>query len=202
MKLSKGAIRGRVKTDLRIEFTEEPLTAHSGLELFRRFLEHSGFVSKLEAVFADRGFDNDYGSLRMTLATIGLLLLGGSRLRHLEVLARDPLFQRFARLLRVPSERTLSRWLKETTSFYRDRLQALLQEIAFATLERSSLHRATLDLDGTVIRTGACVELELHRGVPRGRRRGSRRCAAAFGRHVDRRLEPDDGDRRGWISTQ
>ncbi len=158
MKLRKRSIRGRVKGDLPIEFTNEPLTAHAGLELFRRFLEHAGFVSKLEAVFADRRFDSDYGSLRMTLATIALLLVGGSRLRHIEVLARDPLFRRFARLLRVPSERTLSRWLKETTSFYRDRLQALLREIAFATFVRSQLRRATLDLDGTVIRTGECVD--------------------------------------------
>jgi hypothetical protein len=157
VKLRKDAIRGRVKADLPIEFTDEPLTAHAGLELFRRFLDRSGFVAQLEAVFADRRFDSDYGSLRMTLATIALLLVGGSRLRHIEVLARDPLFRRFARLLRVPSERTLSRWLKETTSFYRDRLQTLLREIAFATFQGRALSRATLDLDGTVIRTGDCV---------------------------------------------
>jgi hypothetical protein len=158
MKLRKRSIRGRVKSDLPIAFTDEPLTAHAGLELFRRFLVGSGFVSKLEAVFADRRFDSDYGSLRMTLATIALLLVGGSRLRHLEVLARDPLFGRFARLLRVPSERTLSRWLKQTTSYYRDRLQVLLREIAFDTFRSARLHRATLDLDGTVIRTGECVD--------------------------------------------
>ncbi len=158
MKLRKRSIRGRVKGELPIEFTDEPLTAHAGLELFQRFLGQSGFVAKLEAIFADRRFDSDYGSLRMALATIGLLLVGGSRLRHLEVLARDPLFRRFARLLRVPHERTLSRWLKETTSFYRDRLQVLLREIAFATFLGSELCRVTLDLDGTVIRTGDCVE--------------------------------------------
>jgi hypothetical protein len=158
VKLRKGSIRARVKGDLPIEFADEPLTAHAGLELFRRFLVHSGFVARLEAVFADRRFDSDYGSLRMALATIALLLVGGSRLRHIEILARDPLFRRFARLLRVPSERTLSRWLKETTSFYRDRLQALLREIAFATFLGRELRRATLDLDGTVIRTGECVD--------------------------------------------
>jgi hypothetical protein len=158
VKLRKGSIRARVKGDLPIEFTEEPLTAHGGLELFRRFLARSGFMAELEAVFAGRQFDSDYGSLRMALATIGLLLVGGSRLSHLAVLVRDPLFQRFARLLRVPSERTLSRWLKETTAFYRDRLQALLREVAFATFTRAGLRRATLDLDGTVIRTGECVD--------------------------------------------
>jgi len=158
VKLSKGAIRGRVKRDLAIEFTDEPLTAHAGLELFRRFLERSGFVEKLQGIFAGREFDGDYGSVRMTLATIGLLLAGGSRLRHLAVLARDPLFVRFGRLLRVPSERTLSRWLKEITSFYRDRLRELLREIAFATFRGQALRRATIDLDGTVIRTGECVD--------------------------------------------
>ena len=77
MKLRKGAIRGRVKADLPIEFTAEPLTAHAGLELFRRFLERSGFVAHLEAIFSGRRFDSDYGSLRMALATIALLLVAG-----------------------------------------------------------------------------------------------------------------------------
>jgi hypothetical protein len=158
VRLRKRSIRGRVKGDLAVAFTDEPLTAHAGLELFRRFLSRSGFVAGLESLFAERRFDTDYGSFRMTLATIALLLVGGSRLCHIEVLARDPLFRRFARLLRVPSERTLSRWLKETTSFYRDRLQALLREIAFGTFQRCRLRRATLDLDGTVIRTGECVD--------------------------------------------
>ncbi len=158
MKLRKGSIRGRVKGDLAIEFTDEPLTAHAGLELLRRFVDRSGFARRLEAVFADRQFDNDYGSLRMALAVIGLLLVGGSRLRHIDVLSRDPLFVRFARLRRVPNERTLSRWLKELTSFYRDRLNALLRETAFATFLACRLPRVTLDLDGTVIRTGECVD--------------------------------------------
>ncbi len=95
MRLRKRSIRGRVKSFLPIQFTDEKLTAHAGLELFRRFLEQSGLTKQLEAVFADRQFDTDYGSLRMALATIGLLLIGGSRLRHLRVLDRDPLLLRF-----------------------------------------------------------------------------------------------------------
>ena len=65
MRLRKRSIRGRVKGDLEIAFTDEPLTAYGGLELFRRFLTRSGFVSKLEAVFAGRRFDSDYGSLQV-----------------------------------------------------------------------------------------------------------------------------------------
>jgi hypothetical protein len=158
VRLRKRSIRGRVKAVLPIQFTQEKLTAHAGLELFRRFLEGSGFTKQLEAVFADRRFDTDYGSFRMALATIGLLLVGGSRLCHLRVLERDPLFLRFARLTRLPSERTLSRWLKTITAPFRERLNELLREVAYISLASCELRRVTLDLDGTVIRTGECVD--------------------------------------------
>ena len=49
---------------------------------------------------------------------MGMLLLGRTRLRHLRVLERDPLFLRFARLQRLPSDRTVSPGLKEMTLPY------------------------------------------------------------------------------------
>lgn len=158
MRIRKGSLRARVKGDLEIHFTEEPLTAHAGLELFGRFLGRSGFVDRLREIFADRRFDTDYGSWRMALLIIGLLLVGGSRLRHGRVISRDPLFLRFARLQRMPDERTLSRWLAGITSGFRERLNDLLREIAFSTFEASRCARATLDFDGTVIRAGDQVD--------------------------------------------
>ncbi len=158
MKLRKGSLRARVKGDLEIQFTREALTAHAGFELFGRFLRRSGFVDKLAAVFSDRRFDTDYGSLRMALLVIGLLLAGGSRLRHARVLARDPFVLRFARLRRMPDERTIARWLIEIVSVFRERLNQLLREIAFTTFAACALARATIDLDGTVIRTGDQVD--------------------------------------------
>ncbi len=122
MRLRKGSIRGRVKGDLPIVFTDEKLSAYGGIELFRRFVDRSGFADRLKQVFSIRQFDGDYGSFRVTLALIGMLLLGGSRLRHLELLERDPLFLRFARLQRLPTDRTVSNTLKETTREARDRL--------------------------------------------------------------------------------
>ncbi len=86
MRLRKGSIRGRVKADLPIKFTREKLSAHGGLELFRRFVDRSGFADRLRDIFSIRQFDSDYGSFRVTLALIGMLLLGGTRLRHLRVL--------------------------------------------------------------------------------------------------------------------
>jgi hypothetical protein len=154
----KGAIRSRVKSDLPIVFTEEKLSAYGGIELFRRFLDRSGFAERLQHVFSIRRFDGDYGSFRVTLALMGMLLLGGARLRHLRLLEHDPLFLRFARLHRLPTDRTVSNTLKETTSDVRDRLSGLLREVAYDSARSAGLSRITIDLDGTVLRTGLFAE--------------------------------------------
>jgi hypothetical protein len=151
-------IRSRVKADLPIVFTDEKLSAYGGIELFRRFLDRSGFTERLQKVFSIRQFDGDYGSFRIVLALIGMLLVGGTRLRHLRVLERDPLFLRFARLHRLPTDRTVSNTLKETTSAVRERLSDLLRDVAFGTARTAGLSRVTIDLDGTVLRTGLFAE--------------------------------------------
>lgn len=133
------------------------MTAYAGLVLFERFLAKAGWAERLRELFAQRPFDTDYGSFRMSLVVIGVLLVGGRRLAHVGELEIDPVFRRFAKLGRVPSERTLSRWLKEMTRGYRERLRKLLRDVAFATWSAAALARVTIDLDGTVIRTGARV---------------------------------------------
>jgi hypothetical protein len=158
VRLRKGSIRARVKGDLPIVFTRERLSAHGGLELFRRFLDRSGFSDRLREAFSIRRFDSDYGSFRVTLALIGMLLLGGTRLRHLRVLERDPLFLRFARLQKLPCDRTVSRSLTEMTRPLRERMSDLLRDLAYDTAREVRLSRVTLDLDGTVLRTGLCAE--------------------------------------------
>jgi hypothetical protein len=154
----KEAIRARVKGDLPIVFTDEKLSAYGGIELLRRYLDRSGFCERLQDVFSIRQFDGDYGSFRITLALIGMLLLGGTRLRHLRNLERDPLFLRFARLHRLPTDRTVSNTLKETTRAVRGRMGDLLREVAYDTAREAGLSRATIDLDGTVLRTGLRAE--------------------------------------------
>ena len=158
MRRKKSSIRSRVKSDLPIVFTQEKLSAYGGLELFRRFVDRSGFADRLKRVFSIRQFDGDYGSFRIALALMGMLLLGGTRLRHLRVLEQDPLFLRFARLHRLPTDRTVANTLKETTLGVRDGLGDLLREVAYDTAREARLSRATIDLDGTVLRTGLFAE--------------------------------------------
>jgi len=158
VRLIQGSIRSHVKGFLPITWTDEALSAHGGLELFGRYLARHGWIERIREVFAIRRFDTDYGSWRMCLAMIGLILVGGTRIAHLAHLGSDPLFLRFARLKRLPSERTVSRWLGQQIEVLRDRLQTLLRDVAFATWTAGELARVTLDLDGTVIRTGECTE--------------------------------------------
>jgi hypothetical protein len=121
-------------------------------------VDRSGFSARLKKVFSIRQFDGDYGSFRITLALMGMLLVGGTRLRHLRMLERDPLFLRFARLHRLPTDRTVSNTLKETTGEMRDGLGDLLREVAYDTAREAELSRVTLDMDGTVLRTGLFAE--------------------------------------------
>jgi hypothetical protein len=158
VRLRKRDLRARVKPFLPIEFTDEPLTSHAGLELFRRFCERAGWIDRLRDAFSERRFDTDYGSFRTTLLVVGMLLLGGSRLSHLRVLDRDPLFLRFVRLRRLPDERTLSRGLKSLTAPYCNQLNELLRDVAYQTCEEISLARATIEFDGTVLRSSECVD--------------------------------------------
>jgi hypothetical protein len=158
VRIRKGSIRGRVKADLPIVFTQEKLSAFGGLEVFRRFADRSGFTERLRKVFSIRCFDGDYGSFRITLALMGMLLLGGTRLRHLPLLERDPIFLRFARLQKLPCDRTVSRALKETTVAVRERMDDLLRQLVYDTVREAGLSRLTLDLDGSVLRTGLGAE--------------------------------------------
>lgn len=158
MRQSQRSIRASVKSQLPIHFTDEALTAHSGLVLIERYLAESGWLGQLRTVFADRRFDSDYGSWRMALCVIALLMLGGTRVDHLAQLGCDPIFLRFVRLQMLPTARTLSRWLTTLTSGYRDRLQELMRDVAYSTWWTMGMRRITIDVDGTVVRTGEKAE--------------------------------------------
>jgi len=143
---------------LPLRFTDEKLTSYGGLELVREFMRTSGFLTRLKEVFSVREFDTDYGSYRMALALIGMLIVGGSRLHHVRLLAHDPLVLRFAQLTRLPDIRTTSRWLASLTEGIRERMSELMREVAYESARLAGVTRATLELDGTVLRTGLCAE--------------------------------------------
>jgi hypothetical protein len=89
---------------------------------------------------------------------LSLLWIGGRRLRHIQFLRHDPLVKRFAGLVTIPDERTVSRWLGRFTHRTLPPLAALGREVVFRSIGRLGLRTLTIDLDGTVVSTGLQAE--------------------------------------------
>jgi Transposase DDE domain group 1 len=155
MRLSVGTLRQVVKRDLAIEFAPQQLTSYGGLELLRRYLRQLELPHRLRAACAARG--GDYGGARLGLLLLAVLYVGARRLEHLQYLVGDPLVRRFAGLARVPTARTVGNWLRRFTQDTLRALSQLNQDLVLDTLARLALPRLTLDVDGTVVRTGATV---------------------------------------------
>ena len=108
-------------------------------------------------MFARYEIGGDYRCIDMILVIVVLILVGGRRLDHLSYICDDPLVKRFCGLLRLPRERSVARWLKR---FTHKSLRALIEinsQMVFEAIEKQSLARLTLDIDGSVITTGASV---------------------------------------------
>ncbi len=84
-------------------------------------------------------------------------MVGARRLEHLRYVAQDPLLRRLCGLARVPSDRTVVNWLKQCTHAALQAMIALNSDVLYEQIERLGLSRLTLDIDGTVVRTGGTV---------------------------------------------
>jgi hypothetical protein len=157
MRLTVSALRSAVKRDLPVVFGAERLTSYAGLELVSRYFRRIDLSARVRRVLAPVEVDSDYGAFRLVLVVIGLVLVGGRRTEHLRYLSRDPLFARFCGLRRLPTERTVANWLKRFTMAGVRALGTLVTDLVFEQAERLGLSRLTIDLDGTVLRTGTQV---------------------------------------------
>ncbi len=155
MRLSVTSLRRMVKRPLHVEFGHQELTSYSGLELLRRYLRQHELPSRLRAACAVTG--GDYGGGRLALLVLALLYVGARRLEHLRYLAGDPLMARFCGLARIPTARTVANWLRQFTQATLAPLIQLNHDLVTDAIARLQLPRLTIDVDGTVVRTGATV---------------------------------------------
>jgi hypothetical protein len=161
-----------VKGDLRVEFTESGLTSYAGLELLIRYFRSIRLNETIRRHLGTAGLRGDYGSPPMVRLVLGLLIVGGRRLMHVDFLRGDVLFRRFCGLRHLPSARTLSRWLKQFKGSSIEALRTLNAQIVAPVVEALSLRTLTVDVDGSVVSTGLQVERAFrgfnphHRKVP------------------------------------
>ena len=156
MRLKVRSLRQVVKGDLHIEFVPQRLTSYGGLELVRRDARKLAIVARLRPALA--AIPSDYGSARLALLVIGLFYVGARRLEHLRYLVGDPSVGRFCGLARLPSSRTVSNWLKQFTQATLAPLIELNHDLVVETLGAWRVPRLTIDVDGTVVCTGAQVQ--------------------------------------------
>jgi hypothetical protein len=155
MRLNVASLHRMVKRKLHVEFVDQALTSYSGLELLRRYLRQCALPSRLRAACAATG--GDYGGGRLALLVLALLYTGARRLEHLRYLAHDPLIARFCGLARIPTARTVANWLRQFTQATLAPLVQLNHDLVTDAIARLQLPRLTIDVDGTVVRTGGRV---------------------------------------------
>jgi hypothetical protein len=169
---SKTDLRARVNGDLQLEFADVALTSYAGLELFGQYLRTTGFNATVRAACAGTAGWGDFGAVAMVRLLIGLLVVGGRRLRHLAFVQDDPLFRRFCEVQVVPTARTVSRWLQGFTMTTVAALQAINTAVIARVLATLGVRTWTIDVDGVVVSTGLQVERAFrgfnphHRKVP------------------------------------
>lgn len=168
----KADLRRRVNGDLVVRFTAHGLTSYAGLELLRSYLAKVDFVARLRHHLKSVDPGADYSSVDLVRVFVAMLIVGARRLSHIRHLGSDPVIQRFVELHRLPSDRTLSRWLSRCKTSVRTSLLSFMMELIGDSLRPLKLRRLTIDIDGTVLSTGLQVERAFrgynphHRKVP------------------------------------
>src|SRR5216683_2731579 len=104
----------------------------------------------------------EFGCEHLVVLVVGLLVVGARRLKQLRYVAHDPLFARLCGLARIPADRTVVKWLKEFTQASLAALVRINSELLYDQIQQLGLPRLTIDIDGTVIRTGNKVAWAMH----------------------------------------
>ena len=158
MRRRKSDLPARVKRNLPLEFDDVRLTSYAGLELLERYLRTRRVNQLVREAVADLPRWGDFGVVVMVRVFVGLVIVGGRRLRHLAYVADDPIFQRVGNVRVVPTARTLSRWLRHCTMRTVTRFRARTAAVVRQLLPTLGLRPWTVDVAGVVVSTGLQVE--------------------------------------------
>ncbi len=134
------------------------MTSFAGLELLRQYFAKLGLSNQIRRHVGRHLPSSDYGGVGMVLLVLTLIISGGRRVRHSGYLGSDPMVLRSCGLKRLPSARTLGRWLSRFGEASLEALARLNEALTMAVIRAADLCRLTLDVDGSVVSTGLKVE--------------------------------------------
>ncbi len=196
MRLRRSDLKSRVNANLVLRYQSKGITSFAGLELFRRYLN----LLKLPGLIRDRlgplFSGRDFSVVSMVMLLLGLITSGGRRVHHLGYMEHDPVILRFTGLARLPSTRTVGRWLAEFDEKRTSALRSINSRIVADSLHGSGLKALTVDVDGTVVSTGLKVSGSARGFNPHNRKRPSYYPISAYGAELGHiiRLENRTGN--------
>jgi len=158
MRWRRADLRQRVNGNLELRFERDGLTSYAGLELVRRYFRTLGISALLRRELSAALPRSDFGVAAMVLVVLALIISGGRRLRHLLFVTEDPVVLRLCGLKRMPTPRTVGRWLGEFRARHLPALQRVNALVAARAICRAGLRRLTIDVDGSVVSTGMQVQ--------------------------------------------
>jgi hypothetical protein len=142
---------------LSLRYEAPGLTLFAELELIGRFfrtLDFKGHLRRIQAALPD----SDFGLVPMVVLVLVTLITGARRVRHVGYVEGDPVVERIYGLGRVPTQRTLGRWLRAFDDRGAKALQSVNERLVGEIIDWSDLRRLPLDVDGSVVSTGLKVE--------------------------------------------
>lgn len=157
MRLRKAGLKQRVNASAALRFDATGLTSHAGMEFVRAYFSRLGLREKVTRLAGSVLPSSDYGRARMVILTLILIISGGRRLRHVDYLSHDPVIGRGCGMSRLPTSRTLGRWLSRFDEQSVAGLSRLNDELVGAAIDAAGLSRLTVDVDGSVVSTGLKV---------------------------------------------
>ena len=153
VRYNKRKLKSNKTKILPIEFVKQPITSYSGLQLVKYYMELIGLYRRIKGAFREFTFNGDYNIADLIIVMLLIRIIGLQRLRHLEYISDDPLFQRVIGLAMVPHRTTIARGFAQFTS---DALKTLIElngELVMHKIDELGLRTLTVDLDGSVIST-------------------------------------------------
>jgi len=131
---------------MRIGFTDQRLTAHGGLAVWRRFITERGLRQQLRAVLPPAPTSpNAYDPCDTALGFIGGILCGADKVARVAHLAHDPAVAGVLGIEAIPSQSTLSRFFARCGRGAAEGLSGLHRWALEELPERTDGY--TLDLD-------------------------------------------------------
>jgi hypothetical protein len=151
MQTKDSSNRDTIATNLRVEYTDKPVSGWGGLIALQRFFEKIGVYKVLKMCLPDgRTSPNQIPVIDIVLSLITSILTGGKHFAHVERLRNDEVISSILGIRRMPSATTIARYFSGLVRSQIELIGKMLNRFILERLPCPSLGML-LDMDSTVL---------------------------------------------------